>query len=471
MLKQKLLQGGFFLTNRVVLGMILAAGGSVVLLRLLGLKAVGLYGVITFLISFLSGQLVDPGIGAYLTRKPTAPERNDVRTAITLLHVFAVLAGFVLYLAARPLGQWYQEPELEHLMPLAVLSFLPFAWSRVPMCLLDRDLEYKKIAWIELASTAAYYAVAILGAYAGWGALALVVGEIARVSALAVAATVARPWFAGFGYNREYARPMLRFGFGYAGSLTLWNFNGAVAPLLVGKLAGLEALGVVRTAYALVNQLSLLKNVAWRLSLPAIAKIQEEKPRVVRAVTEGVGYQFWLAALPLFCFASQRDWLIPLLYGEKWRPAAAVLMLACLAPVVNAVFSLHSSSLYAAGKSMEVSRFIVAYTVVLWPAAVWLIGRHGALGLPMAEILALPVYWLLHRSFARMFGHVDMLGTLAMVALLYAAAAATGWIATPWVSVAAYLALLLIVVAVSGSTRRLLGEVSRFVWNREWASR
>lgn len=471
MLKQKILQGGFFLTNRVVLGMVIAAVGSVVLLRLLGLKAVGLYGVVTFLVSFLSGQLVDPGIGAYLTRKPAAPDRSDLRTATTLLYLFAIVAGVLLYLAAKPLAQWYGEPELELLVPLAILSFLPFAWSRVPMCLLDRDLEYKKIAWIELASTAAYYGVAIAGALAGWGALALVVGEIARVFTLALVASLVRPWFAGFGLSREQAQPMLRFGFGYAGSLALWNFNGAIAPLLVGKMAGLEALGVVRTAYAIVNQLSLLKNVAWRLSLPAIAKIQEEKQRVVRAVAEGVGYQLWLAALPLFCFASQRDWIVPLLYGEKWRPAATVLMLACLSPVVNAVFSLHSASLYAAGRPMEVTRFIVAYTAILWPAAAWLISQHGALGLPMAEILVLPLYWLLHRSFERVFGRVEMLGTLALVALLYAAAVAAGWIGTPWISVAAYLAVLLVVLAVSGSTRRLLGEVSRFVWNREWASR
>ena len=77
-----------------------------------------------------------------------------------------------------------------------------------------------------------------------------------------------------------------------------WANLSALNGLVVGKLVGLEGAGIIRQAEGLANHLIFLKRIGERLAYPALARIQESRAAVVRAVEEGRLYQFALGAWP-----------------------------------------------------------------------------------------------------------------------------------------------------------------------------
>lgn len=469
-LRQKILAGGVYLTGRTVIGMALSAGGSVVLLRIMPLREWGLYAVVNLITGFVMSNVLDPGIGPYLIRKPEQPTREDLRTAFSMLAGLGVALAAAVFFAAPWIATWYAEPQIAGLLRISCVSLTLIAVARVSLSLLERELEYKKIAWLELASAATYYAVAIPGAMRGGGALMLVIGDVCRYAVMAGVAVAISRWPMGFHFQREVAQPMLAYCRGYLAALSISALNINGLPLLVGKLLGLEALAVVRVAYGVITQMSMLKAIALRVAGAALAKVQLQKEKLIGAVSEGVFYQLCVVGLPLCAVASQSEWLLPQVYGEKWRAAAPVLLLACFAPLVNSVFAMHTSALYAAGKPAEVARFSLVYTLAVWPAALALMMKFGYLGLPMAEIVALPAYWVLQRAFVKQFGAVNIASHLLMAAAMYAGTLVAAAVQPAWLSSLLYAALAAAFFFVFEPARKIALDLARFLWRRQWAS-
>lgn len=388
-----------------VVSSLVAAVGNVLLARYLGARLFGAWAVSAFVLSFV-GLFIDFGIQNCLIRRTRPVGAEWLKTAFTLSLSFTVGWSLIVWwLLAPAAAAWYRDPDVRTLMSWSMLGLVFSAGFRLSQALLEKDLEYKAVMAGELLANLGLYLPSVLLAALGHGVAALAAGEICRGLASAYW-YLKRPFRIGLILEPGAAREILGFGCGYLGMVLSWANLSALNPVLVGKLAGLEAAGIIRQAEGLANHLIFLKRIGERLAYPALARIQESPAAVLRAVEAGRAYQFLLGAWPLLAVAAVSPWLVPLLYGERWLPVANVLPILALTIAVNGLFGLYAAALVTVGRSTEVTRFSLAYSAVLWTAAPPLVLRLGYLGLPLAAVLAIPAYALLHRAFVRRFGPI-----------------------------------------------------------------
>ncbi len=462
MLREKVVGGSIILTIRTILGVVISVVGSILILRLFDLKTYGLYALAVYWIGFLSG-FVYFGIHTYLARTLEDITDRLIGAAFTLFLVQAIIgAVFIVGLLGPLLSLFYKEENIRLILSLLSTSYILNSFGKVSSSLLERDLDYKKLGIIELSSQLFYFIPAVVGALLGFGIFALIIADLSKALFTSVMAFLFRRIKFRLIWDRELSFKMLRYGFGITTSSGIFVINAALVPIMVGRIAGTEAVGIIRVTQNLVGQLSFLRNISWRISIPVFGKIQKDTQKVVKTVTEGAIYQSILVALPLFGFISAGYWFVPLLYGEKWAPVSTVMVLACLPAAVNAIFSLQSSAIYAIGKNFEQAKFHTVYTLTIWPIAFLTISKFGYLGLPLAEILVFPSYYVQHRIFKKNFGSPEYKSIFVTLATSYTAAVLAWFIGIPWMSLLIFTVPTLTVIFACKSGRYLIFELLHY---------
>jgi O-antigen/teichoic acid export membrane protein len=394
-LRTKVLRGGVYLFVRLGLGMAISTIGIILLTRTIGPGAYGLYAAVLGIYMYLT-DLSTWGVEVYLIRREEEPQPQDYHQAFSLLLLLGSAVAGLAILALPLLEQWVR---LEGFGSVAVAMFgaLPVVLlGRVPLARLERALAYRRVALIELAAQMAFYLVALILAYRGLGVWAPIGGwwaaELLRLGLLYGAAAY-RP---RLHWESARVRAMVKYGLGYSASIWVWQLRVLVNPLVVGRYAGAEAVGYVALAIRIVEQLGFVKFVTWRLSIPALARMQEDLRRMVRAITEGITLQTMAAGVPLVAFSLAAPWIIPVVFGSRWLSVVQVYPFIALGYLANTMFSLHSSALYVLKENWRVTSFHLAHVALFAGSALLLVPYVGLRGYGWAEIAALPSYILIH---------------------------------------------------------------------------
>lgn len=451
------MRGGAYLSLRSVGGTVVGLLGVFLLTRAIGPANFGLYnaafGVFTF-VQFAALR----GIGAYLLRLEGDEEGDEVyHQAFTLLVVFA-FGAVALVAAGLPILEGWVR--LEGFGPVALAMFLSLpviALARIPTIRLERALDFKQVAMSEFAGTLSFYLVALPLAYKGFGVASCVAGWWVQQIVMLVFVYRAAPYRPRLLWNRELAGSVLRYGFSFSASSLVFQARDLVYPLVVGRYLGAEALGYVALALRLVKRLTIVKEIAYRLSVPALARVQRDKPRLIRAVTEGMQLQILAQAPLLVGFGWFGLWFLPFAFGPEWRPAMEVYPFIALSYLANSIFNMHSSALYALRQNLQVVAFSATHVALLFGSAFLLVPRLGLLGYGLAELVALASYAVIHINFARVVGSPAYLltgvwGVAAGVALFVQELG-------PWVALGPVAAMLW------PPTWRELGGYARSMWS------
>ncbi|MFA4886188.1 MAG: oligosaccharide flippase family protein [Desulfotomaculaceae bacterium] len=401
-LREKVLKSGAYLLARHGLGLIFGLAGVVLLTRTIGPGNYGLYASALGIVSYLS-TMAGLGLHVYIVRREAEPDLEVYNQAFTVTFVTGV-TGLLLGILAIPLLQrWYQDPAF--IPPLlAMLLTLPFTAMAGPAAArLERELNFKAVAAVELAGQVIYYLVALTLAYLGKGVWAPVVAYIILQFFLFFGVCGLAHLIPRLHWSKPMLREMLKYGAGYSASIWVWQLRSLVNPLVVGHYAGPEEVGFVALAVRLVDALSFVKGAAWRLSIAALARLQENYLQLKRAMEEAMVLQV-LALGPIFAiFACLAPSLLPMLFGERWHVVLMMYPFIAVGCLVNAVFSMHSSALYVLRRNLDVTIFHVLHIILFAGGAFLFLPRFGLLGYGLAEILALFSYIIIHFQVKRIF--------------------------------------------------------------------
>jgi PST family polysaccharide transporter len=449
------MRGGAYLSLRSVLGTVLGLLGVFFLTRAIGPANFGLYNAVLGIFTFVQFAALQ-GISTYLLR--LEEERDEIyHQAFTLL-VILTAGTLALILAGLPiLEEWVR---LEGFEPVALAMFLALpviALARIPTARLERALDYKQVAKSEFAGNLGFYLIALPLAYRGYGVWACVVGWwVQQVVTLAMVYRAA-PYGPRLYWDRKLAGRVLRYGFSFSASSLVFQTRDLIYPLVVGRYLGADALGYVALALRLVKRLTIVKEIAYRLSVPALARVQRDRTRMIRAVTEGMQLQVLAQAPLLVGFGWFGLWFLPFAFGPEWRPAMEVYPFIALSYLANSIFNMLSSGLYALGRNLRVVAFSATYVALLFGSAFLLVPRFGLLGYGLAEVVALASYAVIHYNFSRVVGSpayrlTAIWGVAAGLALFVQQLG-------PWVLLGPLIVLLW------PPTWRELGGYARLVWS------
>lgn len=390
----------------------LQLGAQVALARLLGPDNYGVYGIgltaLTF-VGFLSGT----SFGWNLMLLPQI-DAKDIRFAFTL-QMLAGVAGAVAMVAAAPaLAGFFGDPRVEGMVQLLSLAALLTSASAVATCLLQRELNFRAIGLIQLAS----YAVGYLGmgvplALAGYGATALGIAAVAQAATVLVASYIARPHPLRPLIRHVSAREALATGRAVtATNIVNWLLNN-LDRVLIARLLNAQAVGLYNVAYNLASIPStLLLGALQPTLLAAGARLQDDRQALARSWRTALSSVLVLAMPAGVVGALLAADLVHLMYGAAWADSAWVLALLFLCLPAWASWGISTPVLWNTGRKQ----------------------LESLLQLPLLAA-ALPAWWIAAQWGIRSVALVSVALLFARSAVIIVASLRA--LAQPWVAVAA----------------------------------
>jgi len=404
-LRQKIYNGGLILVARQLSGAAIGLGGVMLLASLLAPSEYGLWaaqqGIFLYAVAVFQS-----GLNVVLTRRPDDRVQADSDRVFTLLLILGILGGGAVALAAPLLEDFSNLDGLAALIQVSMLLLPVKLAAMVPLAWAERRLDYRTVALVELVGQICLYAVGVPLAYAGWSYWAPVTGFACQVLVQAAILFALAPRRPRLGRIDGAALGLLRDGAALQASLLIYNLRNLVNPLIIGRFAGAEAVGLVALAIKLCEQAAFIRGITWRMSIPVLGRLRDEPTRLARAVGEGMELQLLVMIPVMLGFSLSAPWLLPLLFGQAWGPVAGLVPFIVVGVMVNAAFNLHSSALYLLGRIWPVSLMHLVH-VGLLAGATWLLApAHGILAFGLAELAAATAYAIVHLALTRAIGPV-----------------------------------------------------------------
>lgn len=440
-LRHSAIRGGAFVAGRQAATLVVGLAGTIALTRMLGPAGYGQFAAALALVTY-AGSVAQLGLNAWLVRREAGETMpRALATARTLLAGSAVCVAAIGALVLPLIEQWLGGVGVRPLA-LGLLAVLPLQMLLlVPLASLERALRFREVAFAELVGQFVLYGIGVSLVAAGAGPVGLVVGLAAQQLWLLTRLQSVSGLPFAFGLDAGMAREGLRYGVTYAATIWVWQLRELVNPLIVGRWFGVAGVGQVALAVRLVDAAGFMKAAAWRLSLPALARLQREPARLAGAVRDGMRLQLLTVGPAFLALVLVGPHVIPYLFGARWDGVRDVLPYIAAGGLANATYNLHSSALYALGRNGKVTLFHLVHVALFVAGATVLVPRFGVVGVGFAEMLALPSYFVIYACFRDAVRSAD--GTMPapeglerlLGACLVVAVAGCAW--TPWAALIA----------------------------------
>lgn len=324
--------------------------GVVVLARILNPADYGLMAMAAT-VAALAALLRDMGTGAAIVQK------EDLRPSLVrAVFWFNVSVGgglMVLAIASSPLlAGLYQAPRLVPVLCWLAPVFFIEALSITQRALLEREAEFQKLAFAEVASSAVALVVAIFLALGGMGVYALVGQSLVAAVLLAYLLWRLSEWRPNNGIGLRGLREVSSFSANlFAFNLSNYTHRNADS-LLIGRYLGSVDLGVYNLAYRLLLfPLQNLTFVVNRTMLPAYSRQQSNPEAIAEHYSRSLRGIALLTAPLMALLWALREPFVAVVFGQRWAPVAHVI--AWLAPVgfLQSIISTSGSVLAATGNA------------------------------------------------------------------------------------------------------------------------
>jgi lipopolysaccharide exporter len=317
----------------------------------------------------------DMGISsAIIARQTTSPA---TLSSLYWLNVLAGLIVFAILAASAPLiVRYYHQPRLSHLVPLAALIFVIRPFGQQFFVLLERDLNFRVLARIEVAAALTSTAAAITAAVAGAGVFALILGTLVQASVwstLLIGRSLrAGAWRPKLHFRFDDVRGYLGFGLYQMGDRSVNFLSSNVDYLLIGRFLGIEALGAYSLAYQLVvKPVSALNPVVTRVAFPAFARRQNDDVSLRRGYLEMIRL-IAFALMPGFVALSvTAPVLVPVLFGSRWHSAVVLIEILAFMALLRSLTNPVGSLMLARNRPDIGFKFNVVLLAVMAGALFW----------------------------------------------------------------------------------------------------
>lgn len=395
-------EGGASFKDRVISALGWSAGAQVavqatrmlitlLLTRLLTPEDFGVVAGVVVVVELVA-IVADFGLAQALIRLETL-ERRHLKTAWTI-NLALGLGLFGLFWACAPLlARFYDAPIVLQLARVLALQFVLSALSSVPMAVLQRELDFKRLMRVEVLSLMPAGALAVGLALSGFGVWSLVLYGLANgLLKLLMLLPGARP---GLGWDTDVARDLMGFGGNILGSRLLNAVAERLAYFVIGGAVSTTALGHYSRAYELMRMpLRQFGNVAGRVLFPALSSIRDDHGRsqhimlLAHRMMALVGFPAWAGFAVV---ADDATWVV---IGAQWGDATPLFRMFAIMCIPGVIGVSVGWVMQAQNRADLVLKWNI-YSVVMRIAGVFIGVRWGAMGVATALTVVTWVFYLL----------------------------------------------------------------------------
>lgn len=391
-LQRKARYGMIVLGARMVLLQFTVLGGDIYLRRQLDPSDFGLFAIIQFALAFFA-YFGDAGLGGALIQKKDEPTQRELSSIWLMQILLSSAVIVVIWLGAPYIVRIWPDMKPEGVWVLRALSIelLLTGLRSAPTLLMERHLQFGRLAVLEVVLSLGFYATAVACAEAGYGVMSLVYAVLTQGTAGVVFAFAMRRWRPSLVLDREVLRPIMKFGIAYQ-TKNLVNFAaGAIAPVYGGRALGQAGLGFVNWAQNTGYFSLKLVQIMSRVSFPLYSRLQGNRPAFARSLERSLQ----ICALGTLFFTgfglALGPNLIGTVYTGKWMPALNLFYVYVVGIGIGFVSPLVAPALDAMGKPQVMARFSIAWTVAALVLVMYATPRWGAMGFVVGSCIPMVV--------------------------------------------------------------------------------
>src|ERR1700730_4647548 len=393
-LKKKTARGALISAFGQGASLFFRTGSMVVMARLLVPEDFGLVGMITACTGFL-GLFRDAGLSMATIQRASITRAQTSMLFWINLAVGGLLA--VLSAAIAPiLVRFYHEPRLLWATIVLGISFVFNGAGAQHRAVLQRDMRFAVLTFIDIAAILASIAVGVGIAIAGLGYWALVGMTLCVHAVSFLGVWIVGAWLPDLPRRGAGVWSMVTYG----GTVTLNSVIVYIAyntdKVLLGRFWGAATLGIYGRAYQLINlPTENLNATIGQVAFPALSRLQNDPQRLRNYFLKGYGLFLSLVMpITLGCGLFAED-IIRVFLGAKWDAAVPVFRLFAPTIFTFALINPLAWLLLATGRakrSLMIS-LVIAPVVMLSYAAGLSFGPNGvASGFSIGTmLLAVPV--------------------------------------------------------------------------------
>lgn len=362
-------------------------------IRLLAPSDYGIMAIADFFLSFLwLFGVTGAGTAVIQASNPTRRSLGGLFTVILGMNVLFVL---LLLASAGFIGDYYQKPDVSSVIAVAAFCFLIVAFEIIPGALIAKEMDFKKLSFIDIASQLSGALSTLYMAYIGLGFWALVYGEIVMLSVRMVLVNVYSPMHVRPNLEIRKAKKLILFGGTVSLDSVIFHVYTHMDVAIAGLIFTSAAIGEYHVAMLLaVIPLSKIMPSVKQVALPAYTRVNKDISVVAEYCLKSQRIAMFLMFPIFFGLSSVADILIPVVFGDRWDGAIIPLTLLCLIMPLRASEELFSPALKAMGKAgLLLANTTIIFMVML--VAILAGVRFGIEGLAMAWVCGYPIAFFL----------------------------------------------------------------------------
>lgn len=382
---------------------------SVVLARLLAPQDFGLLSMASVVTGFVM-------IFQYMGSSAIVIQRKDLTVSLTnSLFVLNVIASLILSLALIGAAPWlaglYHEPQLVPIIQILGISFVVTAVGTVPGSLLNRNMQFDKLARAALYSTVLQGVVAVFMALMGFGVWALVISSVLSSILSTVYLWTAAKWKPTLVFDWPEFKGILGFSLNLTG-LNLVDYTSKdVDKFLLGRYLGEAALGFYTMAYRFtLYPPAAITPVLSRVLFPTFSKIQDDYAQMRTIYLRSIGAITFITLPLIVGIMVVANPFVEVVLGNKWMHSVAVMIWLAPIGIFHALSTPAAHVMLAKGKAAWL--FHLSLFTGLGTIGAFLYGMQwGLIGAAIAySIITLPLtaarFWLASKLLQMGFGAV-----------------------------------------------------------------
>lgn len=349
----------------------------VVLARLLTPADYGVVAAAVIVISFCR-VFWEAGMGkALIQRKADIEVAADVAFWVNI--GLSLLVSSLLFVLAHAIALYFfHDLRVATVIKVLTLQVIFGALSSVPTALLQRELKYKRLFWVQFTTVAVPAFFSIPLAWKGLGYWALVVGTVAGQAGQVLVLWKATAWRPSFRFSDDTAREIVPFGAWVATDGLLGWFYVWADSLIVGFFFGASTLGFYRLGNTLVlTVFGILINSSTPVIYSALSQtFKDGKMEDLRAVLLKAQAALFALALPAGVGFLLFGDLIPHFIGKQWIGIGTVISILGMKESLTWLTGINSDGYKAAGRP-DLYTKILAFALIYHIPTYYVFARYG----------------------------------------------------------------------------------------------
>ncbi len=397
-LERKSLSGIGLLVKRQIGVRLLSFLANIALARLLVPQVFGVYAIVVFIVQFFS-TFGDVGIGAALIQKKGELSSEDLSSTFWLQQVLVCCVVCVVF-AAAPLALCFYPTLPTYgvwLIRAMAVSFALASLKTIPTILMERELNFSRIALVDIIETVSFYATAILLALTGFDVWSFIIAALTRAFSGTVLIYLFSSWRPSRVFRLSAVKDLVRFGLPYQANSVIGFVKDSVTPVFIGAYAGAAAVGFVNMAKSLALAPLMLSEAFGRVAFPAFSRIQDERALLGRAVERSIRcitlVMFPVTALMLALGPE----IIRVVFTPKWLPGLMAYYFYCTSPLVIGVVLPMYSAILSLGKSSIILQMMVSLAVLEWGLGVPFVLLFGFNGIAFSQPVTAGLFYFVYK--------------------------------------------------------------------------